>query len=236
MKYLIIGASSIIAQAFIKELKAQTLAPEIVTVSRQKYLAQSSSEHFPTDYSIESTALIAKTLADIGHKFDQIVFFNGQLHNDTYTPEKRISRFDESYFQWLLQCNVLSQVRWFQYLPSLIDRHSFAKITVFSARIGSLEDNHSGGWYSYRMSKAALNMATKSFAIELARTHPNTQTILFHPGTTDTPLSKPFQHNVASDKLFEPEFVAKQLYQLQQKEMLDKPVCFVDWQHQTIKW
>jgi len=34
-------------------------------------------------------------------------------------------------------------------------------IANLSARIGSIEDNKLGGWYSYRMSKAALNMANR---------------------------------------------------------------------------
>jgi len=38
--------------------------------------------------------------------------------------------------------------------------------------------------------------------------------VLFHPGTTDTALSKPFQKNVPADKLFSAEFVAKQLFTL----------------------
>ena len=36
-------------------------------------------------------------------------------------------------------------------------------IANLSARIGSIEDNKLGGWYSYRMSKTALNMANKYF-------------------------------------------------------------------------
>ena len=36
-----------------------------------------------------------------------------------------------------------------------------AILANLSARVGSIGDNGLGGWYSYRMSKAALNMATK---------------------------------------------------------------------------
>ena len=37
-------------------------------------------------------------------------------------------------------------------------------VANISARVGSLGDNRSGGWWSYRMSKAALNMATRNMA------------------------------------------------------------------------
>ena len=41
------------------------------------------------------------------------------------------------------------------------DLNHAAVIANLSARIGSIDDNKLGGWYSYRMSKTALNMANK---------------------------------------------------------------------------
>ncbi|RUS83407.1 hypothetical protein EGW08_008828 [Elysia chlorotica] len=65
-----------------------------------------------------------------------------------------------------------------------------------SAKVGSITDNGLGGWYSYRMSKAALNMATKNLSIELGRGHRKTVCISLHPGTVDTDLSRPYHKNV----------------------------------------
>ena len=59
------------------------------------------------------------------------------------------------------------------------------------------------------MSKAALNMATRNMAIELKRRE--VVAVSLHPGTTDTPLSEPFQKNVRPEKLFTPEFTANAL-------------------------
>ncbi|KAJ0067012.1 hypothetical protein NL108_006247, partial [Boleophthalmus pectinirostris] len=42
-------------------------------------------------------------------------------------------------------------------------------IVNITAKVGSIGDNGLGGWYSYRMSKAALNMATRNLSIELGR-------------------------------------------------------------------
>ena len=60
--------------------------------------------------------------------------------------------------------------------PVLVAKHmqpSFmhdTKIVNISARTGSIGDNTGlGGWYSYRMSKAALNQATKTIAAEFGR-------------------------------------------------------------------
>jgi NAD(P)-dependent dehydrogenase (short-subunit alcohol dehydrogenase family) len=66
-------------------------------------------------------------------------------------------------------------------------------MATLSAKVGSIEDNRLGGWYSYRASKAALNMLIKTAAIELARTKPNTALIALHPGTVNSNLSKPFR-------------------------------------------
>lgn len=82
---------------------------------------------------------------------------------------------------------------------------------VLSAKVGSISDNRLGGWYGYRASKAALNMLIRTIAIELTRTHPETVCVALHPGTVDTPLSKPFQAGVAAERLFAPETSATHL-------------------------
>jgi NAD(P)-dependent dehydrogenase (short-subunit alcohol dehydrogenase family) len=66
-------------------------------------------------------------------------------------------------------------------------------MVTLSAKVGSIEDNRLGGWYSYRASKAALNMMIKTASIEWGRTKPNTALIAMHPGTVNSRLSKPFR-------------------------------------------
>ena len=82
-------------------------------------------------------------------------------------------------------------------------------VASLSARVGSINDNGLGGWYSYRGSKAAQNMATRTMAIELRRQ--DTRCVALHPGTTETALSAPFARNVRPEKLFPAPFSAKQL-------------------------
>ena len=53
-----------------------------------------------------------------------------------------------------------------------------------------------GGWYSYRLSKAALNMSTKNLSLELGRGRRKVICISLHPGTVDTDLSRPYHQNV----------------------------------------
>ncbi|XP_023330474.1 uncharacterized protein LOC111702901 [Eurytemora carolleeae] len=67
-------------------------------------------------------------------------------------------------------------------------------IVNMSARVGSISDNRLGGWYSYRMSKSGMNMATKCLSLELGRGKNRVICLSLHPGTTDTDLSKPYQN------------------------------------------
>ena len=105
-----------------------------------------------------------------------------------------------------------------------------------SARVGSISDNRLGGWYSYRASKCALNMLLKTSAIELNRKHKNVKLISFHPGTTDTKLSRPFQSSVSRDKLFTPDFVATKLMDLMRKTDVDGELAYLDWAGAPIDW
>ena len=110
------------------------------------------------------------------------------------------------------------------------------QLIIFSARVGSIKDNHAGGWYSYRASKAALNMLLKTTAIEYARRAKQVKLIAFHPVTTDTPLSRPYSANVPEDKLFSPDFVADRLFEILKNLPADGELSFVDWQGKSIKW
>jgi NAD(P)-dependent dehydrogenase (short-subunit alcohol dehydrogenase family) len=66
-----------------------------------------------------------------------------------------------------------------------------------SARVSSIRENRLGGWHSYRASKTALNMLTKSAAVELGQGGAPVICLLLHPGTVATDLSRPFNRNGA---------------------------------------
>lgn len=60
------------------------------------------------------------------------------------------------------------------------------KIAMITSRMGSIEDNGSGGRYGYRMSKAALNIASVSLAKDLADRE--IAVGIFHPGYVQTDM------------------------------------------------
>lgn len=69
------------------------------------------------------------------------------------------------------------------FLP-LLRRGRGKRIVNVTSLMGSIEDNGSGGSYGYRMSKAALNIATKNLALELA--DENFVVLVMHPGWVRT--------------------------------------------------
>lgn len=73
--------------------------------------------------------------------------------------------------------------------PTKLFPQDFSLITSFSARVGSIEDNKSGGWYSYRSSKAAQNQITKTLSWELQFGKYKAVAVGYHPGTVETALS-----------------------------------------------
>lgn len=79
-----------------------------------------------------------------------------------------------------------------------------SKIALITSRMGSIADNSSGGYYGYRMSKAALNAAGMSLAKDL-----NSRGIavaILHPGFVQTRMV-----NFAGDVT--PEVTAQRLVQ-----------------------
>lgn len=62
-----------------------------------------------------------------------------------------------------------------------------SKVAIVTSRMGSVADNTSGGMYGYRMSKAAVNIAGKSLANDLAPS--GVSVVLLHPGYVKTEMT-----------------------------------------------
>jgi NAD(P)-dependent dehydrogenase (short-subunit alcohol dehydrogenase family) len=126
-------------------------------------------------------------------------------------PEKALRALEGEAMARAFAINTIGPALIARHLLPLWPRKGRHVLGILSARVGSIADNRLGGWHSYRASKAALNMLVKTFAIELARTHPEAIVVSLHPGTVDSGLSRPFQGQVAPDKLFSPERAAVHL-------------------------
>ena len=239
---LVVGANGAIAKAIIdKHLSAKQGA--VFAFSRRfsdNYHQQFGySENLHTSICDNSQAAIEHAVEELARHevlFNRIYICNGMLHTPNLRPEKRLEDIHPEHFEQVMHVNVTVPMLWIKHLLPLVQHSTATTITVLSARVGSIADNGLGGWYSYRASKSALNMVIKTAGVEYARRAKNVKLVAFHPGTTDSALSKPFQHNVPKGKLFRPEFVARQLYKLLSEMTPDNNTSFIDWQGKPIPW
>ena len=78
------------------------------------------------------------------------------------------------------------------------------RVIVMTSRMGSVADNDSGGRYGYRLTKAALNAAARSLAVDLA---PRKIAVgIFHPGYVQTAMTGHTGHitpDVAAQRLIQ---------------------------------
>lgn len=73
-----------------------------------------------------------------------------------------------------------------------------SKIILMTSRMGSIEDNTSGGSYGYRMSKVALCMAGKSLSVDLK---PKNITVgILHPGLVQTRMTNFTPHGITPEQ------------------------------------
>mgnify|MGYP001822621965 FL=1 len=243
---IIIGASGGLGSALFKHWRKSTETDYVIAISRQAFPCDESSndktiQFIQCDYSetsIIKTCEEIKTLMENLNldSINRVCICNGILHNEEAWPEKRIEDISINSMQQVFYINSVIPMLWLKALISLVKGRSDCVISVFSARIRSIGDNHSGGWYSYRASKAALNMLLKTAAIEYARRAKNVKIIAFHPGTTDTFLSKPFQMSVKPENLFTTDFVAGHLVDIMNKQTIDGQLSFIDWENNNIVW
>ncbi len=103
------------------------------------------------------------------------IYPEGDDDLNTLTPENLRQAFE---------VNTITPIFVVRELLPLLKKSQQPKTFHVTSLMGSLSDNTSGGSYGYRMSKAALNMAVKSLAID----YPDIASILLHPGWVRTDM------------------------------------------------
>lgn len=133
--------------------------------------------------SSEGPAALAKSLE--GRPVDLLINNAGTyLDDDRGLPELPIDTVRQSF-----EVNTLLAMRMCQsLLPNLLavsrEFKRPAQVCQITSLMGSIADNTSGGAYGYRMSKAALNMFNRSFAID----YPTILSVVLHPGWVKTDM------------------------------------------------
>ena len=89
----------------------------------------------------------------------------------------------------VLKVNLIAPLLITQSIIKNIEKSSERKIYFISSKVGSIEDNKSGGMYIYRSSKTALNQVVKSLSIDLKPL--GISVISLHPGWVRTEMGGP---------------------------------------------
>ncbi|MEM6682767.1 MAG: SDR family NAD(P)-dependent oxidoreductase [Pseudomonadota bacterium] len=205
---VVFGAGGGIGAAFVAHLAASDQVSHVHAFSSQTSLPEHSKvKHRHID--IFNEASLMNAAAALKERAPRLILVAiGTLHDGDVQPEKTWRHMDSDMMQHVLQVNTVAPALILKHFLGLFPRNDKSVFAALSARVGSISDNNIGGWYSYRASKAALNMLLRTASIELARRWPDAACIGLHPGTVDTKLSKPFQGNVATKKLFSPSHSA----------------------------
>ena len=197
---VVVGASGGIGAAVLELLGRTPTCAEAIGLSR--------TSHPGLDLEREDTiAGAALQIAD-GGPVHLIFDATGVLHSAGMKPEKTLAAFDPAAAARAFAVNATGPLLVLKHFHHLMPRNERSVFASISARVGSISDNRLGGWYSYRASKAALNMALKTAAIEIARKRPEAVCLALHPGTVATRLSKPF---APGRDLFSPQESAAKL-------------------------
>jgi len=207
----VFGASGGIGRALCEGLAAAG-CERIYAGSRSGKGPQGAAfERFSFDLSDEASIAAAAAMMR-AQPPEWVIVASGVLTlPDGTGPERSYKRLDPAAMAEVFALNTIGPALIAKHMLPLMPRGEAFTFAALSARVGSISDNRLGGWHSYRASKAALNMLLRNFAIEMARTHPESVIVGLHPGTVDSALSASFQSGLAEGQLNTPEVAAAKL-------------------------
>ena len=204
-------------------------------LKRKKLEVYGFSRKTGSDYN---DIISEKYLKDLSIKFIEKnikikIFINaiGYLHDNYYSPEKKLQDIDIDYMKKCFEINTIPTALMIKYFCPLMMKEEKSIFASISAKVGSISDNYLGGWYSYRASKAALNQVIKTSSIEQKRLNKNLIMVSIHPGTVNTRLSSPF---IGKRKVQTPSEAATKIINLLEKLTLEDSGLFFDYDKNII--
>ncbi|NLC59783.1 MAG: SDR family oxidoreductase [Gammaproteobacteria bacterium] len=178
---LVTGANRGIGLALVQRFRER--GDRVIAVCRS-----SSPELDATGAQVEAGVDVADdaAVADLarrleGVRLDVVVLNAGVLSPQSYGD------IDPAGFQSMrdqFEVNALGPLRVLQALDGCLGKGT--KVGIITSRMGSMEDNTSGGHYGYRASKAAVNAIGRSLAVDLKDRGIAVQ--LLHPGYVATEM------------------------------------------------
>ncbi len=220
---LVIGASGTIGRAFQRAITADPACAGVVALSRSTH----------PGFDLGDPHQFAAALSALPSDLSLVIDATGILSVDPAGPEKSLSAVQPQNLHRLMQINAVGPLMLLRELAPRLARGRclYGKL---SARVGSISDNRLGGWYSYRASKAALNMLLQTAAIELQRRLPGLVVAAMQPGTVRSPLSQRFV-SAATDTV-PPDEAAQGLLAALDAMEPGPGARFVDYRGKVIPW
>ena len=216
---LVIGGSRGIGLALCRRLKA--LGRSVIATVRQSAPAlESLGVQIESGVEItddDSIAALARRLD--GVVLDEMICNAGILHEDD------LDNVDLADVRAQIEVNALGPLRAVKALRRNIRRGG--KLALITSRMGSIGDNGSGGYYGYRMSKAALNAAGMSLARDLRGS--GIAVAILHPGFVRTDMTE-------GSGTVEPDQAAKQLVDRLDAVTLETTGTFWHANGQVLPW
>ena len=177
--YLITGANRGIGLELVRQLKNR--GEDVIAACRLASPELNAlSVRVETNIDItsgDSVLKLRENLNDI--KVDVLI------QNAGIAEFNSLSNLDPQSILHQFEVNALSPLCFVQTMLNQLSKS--AKIALISSRMGSIDDNSSGGSYGYRMSKVALCMAGKSLAIDLKSK--DISVAILHPGLVSTRMT-----------------------------------------------
>lgn len=171
----------------------------------------------------ETIAAAAKTYQ--GPKFSHIIInagiYGARLPFGEVTSEEMMNTY---------KVNTVGPLMVVQEFISLCDGRTSTKtkpiIAILSSKVGSIDDNGSGGSYIYRASKSAINQVAKSLSIDLQF---KAKFVLLHPGYVKTDMT-------GGAGLIDTTTSVRGMLKAIEATNNDTPFRFVDYKADQIPW
>lgn len=177
--YIVTGANRGIGLEYCRQLKNR--GDDVIALCRS-----ASDELENLGISIETNVDITadESVADFVQKLDGKPI-DVLINNAGILDRVSLRNLDFNSIRQQFEVNALGSLRLTQALLANLKQNS--KVIMMTSRMGSIEDNTSGGSYGYRMSKAALSMAGKSLSVDLKPQ--GIAVAILHPGLVKTRMT-----------------------------------------------
>lgn len=177
--YLVTGANRGIGYEYCKQL--QQRGDDVIAVCRS-----TSEELESLDVRVETDVDITsdESVAQLAQKLEGVTL-DVLINNAGILERVSLDNLDFASIRQQFEVNAIGTLRLTHALLPLIK--DGGKIAIMTSRMGSIEDNTSGGSYGYRMSKVAVSMAGKSLSHDLKPR--GIAVAILHPGLVSTRMT-----------------------------------------------